>query len=63
MYRELGITIFFCACLNETVRGQSLFDLLERDGFELVVKSMHCYRLMIGDLIGECEQVSRGVDR
>jgi hypothetical protein len=62
MYRELGIAIFFCACLNGTVRGQSLYDLLERDGFELVVKSTHYYCLMIGDSIGECEQVSRGVD-
>jgi hypothetical protein len=48
--------------LGETVKDQSLYGSLERDGFDLVVKSMHEYYLMTADSIGECEQVSHGVD-
>jgi hypothetical protein len=48
--------------LNETARGQSLFGSLERDDFDLVVKSMQYYCLMIADSIGEREQVYHGVD-
>jgi hypothetical protein len=48
--------------LGETVKDQSLFGSLERDDFDLVVKSVHCYCLMIADSIEEYEQVSRGVD-
>jgi len=58
----LGIVIFFCACLGETVKDQSLYGALERDDFELIVKSMHEYCLMIADSTEEYEQVSRGVD-
>jgi hypothetical protein len=48
--------------LGETVKDQSLYGSLERDGFELIVKSMHEYCLMIADSTEEYEQVSRGVD-
>jgi hypothetical protein len=48
--------------LGETVKDQSLFGSLERDGFELIVKSMHEYCLKIADSTEEYEQLSRGVD-
>jgi hypothetical protein len=47
--------------LGETVKDQSLFGSLERDDFDLVVKSMHYYCLMIADSIGEREQAFHGV--
>jgi hypothetical protein len=48
--------------LGETVKDQSLYGSLERDGFELIVKSMQYYCLMSADSTEEYEQVSRGVD-
>jgi hypothetical protein len=48
--------------LGETVKDQSLFGSLERDDFDLVVKSVYYYCLMIADSIGEREQVFHGAD-
>jgi hypothetical protein len=48
--------------LGETVKDQSSYGSLERDGFELIVKSMHYYCLMNADSTGEYEQVSHVVD-